>query len=213
MPYIPSPIDPGPSGAPVAPPTPPGVLQVDLDAKLRSGGQPELTPGQQAIFDAVPMVRAPELDQYFSNSRVYRVVGRAAQLPIVLVEPVGDRWPCHVFWAPMPEPLGPVLREDRAPAGSLLDALGFWLEADLPDEPPPPSIHPPLSHSGVPASVPRRPPLRARLSRFWEDYHEWIAVAVILAAAATAAVLGPRRVAAAPSPVPVASTPDLPRHA
>lgn len=177
MPYTPSPLDPGPSGAPVAPPTPPGVLRVDLDAMLREW--------IRAGCPMVPLVTAP--------------------LPIDLVEPdepapVGDRWPCHVFWAPMTEPLGPVLRPD-----STCHA------------PRPLSIRPLLDHFGVPVSVQasmlRRPTLRARLRRFWDAYHEWIAVAVILAAAATAAAFGPRRVAAAPSPVPVASTPDLPRHA
>lgn len=27
--------------------------------------------------------------------------------------PVGDRWPCHLFWAPPAEPLPPVLRPDH----------------------------------------------------------------------------------------------------
>lgn len=210
MPYIPSPLDPGPSGAPVAPPTPPGVLRVNLDAMLRIGGKTTLTHEQQAILDASLMTRSPELDQYFSDSRVYRMVGRAAPLPIDLVEPdepapVGDRWPCHVFWAPMPEPLGPVLRKDRAPAGSLLDALGPWLEADLPAEPLEagpacdPWIRMPdgqwrrFTPDEVAAAMQRdvivsaRAVRRARLRRFWDAYHEWIAVAVILAVAAAAA--------------------------
>lgn len=105
----------------------------------------------------------------------------ATPLPIDLAEPdepapVGDRRPCHVFWAPLPEPLGPVLRPDSA----------CYV-------PPPLSIRPLLDHFGVPASVQasmlRRPTLRARMRRIWDEYHEWIAAGVIIAAASLVTVL------------------------
>jgi hypothetical protein len=91
-------------------------------------------------------------------------------LPITLAEPdapapVGDPVPCHLFWALPPEPLPPVLRPDSGMV-SLWDALTPWLEADLDDEPEP-----------VPAGW------RATLRRLWDAYHEWFAVAAVIALA------------------------------
>lgn len=138
---------------PAAPivPCPPGVRHVDLDAVLRRAGDVPSPP-----------------------------------LPIDLVEPdepapVGDRWPCHVFWAPLPDPLGPVLRPD---AGRVMGAAwirmpdGQWRRF-TPDEVAA------AMHRDVVVSA--RAVRRARLRRFWDAYHEWIAVAVILAVAAAAA--------------------------
>ena len=98
----------------------------------------------------------------------------APPLPIDLAEPdapapVGDRRPCHVFWAPMPEPLGPVLRPD---AGRL-----------------------PFTPAQIDAAMRRhiaestRAVRRARMRRIWDEYHEWIAAGVIIAAASLATVL------------------------
>lgn len=63
------------TGAPVAPPTPPGVVRVDLDAWNR-----------EWVAAGCPMAPLHTLPP----------------LPIDLVEPdepapVGDRWPCHVL--------------------------------------------------------------------------------------------------------------------
>lgn len=118
--------------------------------------------------------------------------------------PVGDRVPCHLFWAPPAEPLPPVLRRDRAPAGSLLDALGPWLEADL-DAAPPAAVgvtDPARVLLEVPDGLglqpfdparlsawqapPPPPPRRSWLRQVWDDHHEWIAVGLILALAAAA---------------------------
>lgn len=69
--------------------------------------------------------------------------------------PVGDRWPCHLFWAPLAEPLPPVLRPDRAPAGSLLDALGPWLQAGRPMGPLEAGpAYDPTEHAVQPPSMP-----------------------------------------------------------
>lgn len=157
------------TGAPVAPPTPPGVARVDLDAVFR---------------------RVPDLDEHFPGCRVYR----ADRLPIDLVvpdepAPVGDRWPCHVFWALPPEPLGPVLRPDAGCVSGLpwiRQPDGHWEPAEF-------TIRPMLGHFGVPASVQanmlRRPSWRVRLRRIWDDHHEWVAVAVIISAALLVTVL------------------------
>lgn len=165
------------TGAPVAPPTPPGVVRVDLDAWNREW--------VAAGCPIAPLHTLPPL-------------------PIHLVEPdepapVGDRWPCHVFWALPPEPLGPVLRPDAGRVSGLpwiRQPDGHW-EPFAPDSPPVLSIRPLLDLYGVPVSAQaamlRRPSWRARLRRLWDGYHEWIAVAVILLLAAAAAAFGPHR--------------------
>lgn len=120
--------------------------------------------------------------------------------------PVGDRVPCHLFWALPAEPLPPVLRRDRAPAGSLLDALGPWLEADL-DAAPPATVgvtdparvllevpdgrglllFDPARLSAWLTDAPA-PSRRSWLRRLWDDHHEWITVGAILVVAAAAAL-------------------------
>lgn len=78
-------------------------------------------------------------------------------LPIDLAEPdapapVGDRWPCHVFWAPLAEPLPPVLRVDRpyCPTAHAVqlgllspDVLARWRAAGCPMGPLEPGRLPP----------------------------------------------------------------------
>jgi len=122
--------------------------------------------------------------------------GLASRLVVDVAEPdaapTGDRWPCHFFEPDVdwPLPLPPVLRADRAPAGSLLDALSGWVESDL----GPSSgftVRPLLDHFGVPdatqSGMLRSPGLRARLLDFWGTHHEWVTVAVLVSAALLAA--------------------------
>lgn len=89
-----------------------------------------------------------------------------SSLPIDLVEPdapapAGDRLPCHLFAEEVDWPTAPeaVLRADRAPAGSMLDALGPWMEADL--DPPPPSCPPCTGRCHQGRDCPAFAPLRA----------------------------------------------------
>lgn len=151
--------------------------------------------------------RAQGLDRFFLGGRSHP--SAAEPLPIDLAEPdapapVGDRVPCHLFWAPPADPLPPVLRRDRAPAGSLLDALGPWLEADL-DAAPPAAVgvtdparvllEVPDGRGLLPFDPARLsawltdappPPRRSWLRQVWDDHHEWITVGLILALAAAA---------------------------
>lgn len=136
--------------------------------------------------------------------------------------PVGDPFPQHLIDAPLQAPLPPVLREDRAPAGSLLDALGPWLEADdevVRPEPARVMLNVPDGQGWQPYDPARLAAWRAKfdaprpnfLRRLWADYHEWITVGLILVAAAAvvlstrpahaAVVVVPARVVVMPRPV------------
>lgn len=164
-----------------------------------------------------PILKAPLSPDFYAGPLGVPAVelvganGWTAQFPLLVdvaepdaPAPVGDRVPCHLFWAPPAEPLPPVLRADRAPAGSLLDALGPWLEADL-DAAPPAAVgvtDPARVLLEVPDGLglqpfdparlaawqapPPPPPRRSWLRQVWDDHHEWIAVGLILALAAAA---------------------------
>lgn len=128
--------------------------------------------------------RAPDLDRFFPGSRVYRRASDAGGFNVhqfidfAAPDPaVGDPVPDHLFFAPLPEPLPPVLRTDRAPAGSLLSALQH-LDADD-------RFFDDLHGSAAPRSL---------LASFWVAHHEWVvAGAFILGALAVALFNSPNQ--------------------
>lgn len=133
------------------------------------------------MLEAGHLELAPDLDQFFPGSRVFRRASDAGgfnvhQFVDVVVPDfvVGDAVPDHLFYAPLPEPLPPILRADRAPAGSLLSALqDFDADDRFFDD---------LHGSAAPRSL---------LASAWAAHHEWIiAGAFILGALAVALFKG-----------------------
>lgn len=134
--------------------------------------------------------RAQGLDRFFLGGRVHP--STAGPLPIDLAEPdapapVGDRVPCHLFWAPPAEPLPPVLRRDRAPA---VHRVGVTDPARVLLEVPDGLGLQPFDPARLAAWKAKReaPPRRSWLRRLWDDHHEWITVGAILVLAAAAAL-------------------------
>lgn len=145
-----------------------------------------------------PILKAPLSPDFYAGPLGVPAVelvganGWTAQFPLLVdvaepdaPAPVGDRVPCHLFWAPPADPLPPVLRRDRAP---VVHRVGVTDPARVLLEVPDGLGLQPFDPARLAAwqAPPPPPPRRSWLRRLWDDHHEWITVGAILVVAAAA---------------------------